>query len=149
MNRTFTLLGLALIGPASACAKDRATALAELDRAQATWSQNVPKNYSYTMLEGGAFGWDTYRVVVRGSSCKSQWKSGRRGSHWEKDDCDPNQIEKILSGLRSSLQYEFEPERLEVEFDPAYGFVKRLFVEPGGKIQDQQWRVEMKRFKKD
>jgi hypothetical protein len=144
-----TILGLAFAAPASAFAMDRATALAELDRAQTKWSYSAPTNYSYTMSEGGAFGWGTYKVTVRGSSCKSQWKSGRQGSRWQKDDCDPKQIERIFSALRSSLQFEYEPERLELEFDQTYGFVKRLLIEPGGDIQDQQWSVEMKAFKRE
>jgi hypothetical protein len=147
MKLTAMALGVALASTASALAGDHVAVLAELDRAQAAWTTKAPKNYSYTLVESHAFGWGTYDVVVRGTNCTSKWKSGQRNSRWQKEPCDANQIGKILSDLRANLA--IEPKSLEVKFDPVYGYVQLLRIEPGGEFEDQYWSVQVTSFKKE
>jgi Family of unknown function (DUF6174) len=136
---------LCFVSVAHCEATSNSEALIKLGHAEDTWRQSAPVSYDYTVLSSGVFGGAIHRVTVRGSGCKSKWRStGVHFQSWKRETCDDHRIDEILRELRRLLEY--GAERVEVRFNATFGYVEYLSLTPGGGVPDQDWYVEMQRF---
>lgn len=142
------LAALLVADPGAAIPSDRIDALrSALDAAEAHWHAKAPASYSYQLTSGGPFGAIIHAITVKNGECRarSRTKFGRRFSAWQPASCEGYSIPDIHAELRRQLS--LPQERIELTFDPAYGFPIDASFEPHSDIHDQSEYFEIRSFK--
>ena len=119
----------------------------ELVRAEARWAVNTPEAYEFT-FERICFcappppGQAPWRFRVKGGQgvLIGETSAGRRAD-FEKYST----VEKQFAFIRSSL--EKKPERTEIEYDPKYGYPKRVYIDPRSNTFDDEYGFLIKDFR--
>jgi hypothetical protein len=134
--------------PQSAISTDRIAALqTTLNEAEARWRSVAPARYRYRLISGGPFYYTTYLIVVNGGECHARARAhfGKKPAAWKPASCDGHTVADILSEVRRQLS--FPQERIELAFDPTYGYPISASFEPHSGIEDQSEYFEIEAFK--
>ena len=123
--------------------------LTELDGARRLWETANLKKYSYTLKNGGPFGYTLYKISINNGRCKakSRYIMGRATGRWTKTTCEGNTIAEIHDELRSQLTRGVADIRMEL--DPVLGYTKYFYLEPKTDLPEQSWYVEISNFKRN
>ena len=121
--------------------------LEKLVTAETRWRSAKIENYHYTFISGGAFGSSEYRVTVRNGKCLaySKIRSSRTIHPWRVASCDDRTIAHYFMEIRRQLERGVE--RIDIAFDPQFGFVSRFSLDPAEGLTDQTWYGNVTSFK--
>src|SRR5580692_2479195 len=76
--------------------------LAKLDQAEKAWNLAHLANYSYSLVDGGVFGYVKYRIAVNNGKCVATSKLSRHRA-WRPDSCEGHSIAEIFTDVRRQL----------------------------------------------
>ena len=134
--------------PGSAIESARITPLQlAVAEAEQKWRRAAPYRYSYRLVSGGPFGYTTYLISVDGDMCsaKSRSTSGRRVTRWKRASCAGRTFNEVFVELRRQLAQ--PQERIELNFDPLYGYPTKASFQPHSGNEDQSEYFETSSFK--
>lgn len=133
-----------LASPIVAAADATEQAIERLETARAVWTEGGLTDYSFTLERGGVFGaGPKRRVRVKGATCVKVtywWHLLRR-----RDDCDNRTIPELFDELDQVLRD--DPLRIDMRFDPEFGYPVEVSVEPRTDIEDLDWWYRITRFR--
>jgi hypothetical protein len=128
--------------PGSTIAAEKIAGIAVAVRAaEEKWQSAKPKSYSYRLISGGPFGYETYLIEIDGGQCHAQSRStwGNRETPWKRDTCGGQTISAVFTELKRQL--ELPQELVEVTFDPVYGYPTKVRVQPVAEDQSEYFEV--------
>ena len=140
------LVSLALVAGALLAGEKDALNLAAVDGAEALWRAAKLRDYSYTLVHGGAFGYTTYRVRVRDGICGATSREtimGRSGN-WVRVECGSHTVEGVFAMLRSQL--EGGTISAQMHLDDVLGYPTELNIEPDTQVEDATWHISISQF---
>ena len=140
--KTLCLILVIFIMPERAFCQD-STYLLKLSEAENLWNLQNFSSYSYTLKNGGAFGFSLYRISFKNGKCTAKSKAFLR--NWKTDVCSRHTMPEVFTEFRRQLN--FGTESVRAEFDPELGYLKSLYLEPKTDLTDQSWYVEVTNFK--
>ncbi|MES2824569.1 MAG: DUF6174 domain-containing protein [Pseudomonadota bacterium] len=116
-----------------------------LAHAKQLWQSKNIYEYSYSLTAGGVFTSREYKIHVKGKTCSAKLKSSLQKEHWEKTECANYTVPELFLMVENELVK--KNEKLEVKFNPEFGNLEKIFVEPGGNIEDGLWYVDLTNLK--
>jgi hypothetical protein len=146
--RMFLQLALLLaIGSVSNAAAMIDQLNAKLDAGEMAWNRAQLTTFSYTLIDGGAFGYSIYKVTVRNGKCSAKSKLSPDTQHrgWRRDTCDGHGIAELISEIRRVVNAGID--HAELECDGILGYPAKFLMEPPAAAGfDLVWYIEISHF---
>ena len=146
MRRRLASWSFSIFVAAAAAAHANRLSSIEIADAQRLWASADLKSYSYTVVEGHAFGYTTYHVRVRDGQCAatSTVKLGPTRYPWKHVVCSGVTVSDLFSQLSRMLSVTNVD--VHATFDHKFGFPISFQVEHSD-IEDADFSVLITEFK--
>lgn len=123
------------------------TILSEVGKNRLIWNSNNFEKITYTLKDGGVFGYSEYKVTIKNGSCRamSRFIVGKFRDSWSKETCKDRTIPDLFE--RVKLQLEHGVLRETTKFNAEFGFIESFSAEPDTAATDQDWYFVISNFR--
>ena len=123
-----------------------APSVADVADHEALWDSQKLSSISFTVKEGGPFGYIEYKIKIIGEQCIARSRSVfvKNYGRWRSDVCSSHTISDQFKRVNDQLNAGVI--QAKISFNSNYGYIDFFSAEPDVGAFDQGWYIEISDF---